>query len=188
VVSYTDFVIALTECDLASPIPISINRAGESVETMLSFANSAQPQLGVVLLGKELELSPTEAVGAAVEQTIEMVKLQGTGMAMLISGQASTSGVSGPVGIFSIGTSAAGNGAGAFFHFLAVITVALGLFNLLPIPMLDGGHLVFSTFKIFTGKNVSARVQTAFIFAGLALLLTFVLLATLQDIGRLFGS
>lgn len=185
--SYNDFVIALTGADLSSPVPFTVQRGDSQVPLEVSFPDSRRPILGVALAGEVIEYSPTEAISAAVDRSIEMTVLQAQGMYMLFTGQASTSAVSGPVGIFSIGSEAAGAGMGAFLQFLALLTVALGLFNLLPIPVLDGGHLVFASYKIITGKNVSASVQMTLLLIGMALLLTLVVLASYQDVTNIGG-
>lgn len=180
--TYNDFVLALSSSNLSEPISVTIQRENELVNTTISFPDSRKPHMGIGLEGTQVSYSPSEALQAATQRTIDMIYLQGAGMISLFTGNASTDSVSGPVGIFSLGSSAAGQGVGTFCSFLGLITIALGLFNLLPIPMLDGGHLIFATYKIVTGKNVPARVQTTLILLGFALLMTFVALATFQDI------
>lgn len=186
--SYNDFVLAMSSSNLSEPIPVTVKRDGELINTTLSFPDSRQPRMGIGLEYTEVEYTPGEALQAATQKTADMIYLQAAGMYSLFTGKASTDSVSGPVGIFSIGSSAAGQGFGSFCTFLGLITVALGLFNLLPIPMLDGGHLIFATWKIVTGKNVPARVQTTLIFIGFVLMMTLVVLASYQDVLGIMNS
>jgi regulator of sigma E protease len=185
VATYQDFILALTGADLSEPVPITLNRDGTKVETTLKFADPQSPDMGVVLVGESIRLAPQEALKSAYDQSVDMTKLQATAMYMLFTGQASTSGVAGPIGIFSMGMSMADRGIAPFFHFLGVFTIALGLMNLLPIPGLDGSHILFASWKIMTGKNVPARIQVPLILAGMALLLTLVFLVSIQDIWRI---
>jgi regulator of sigma E protease len=184
--TYTDFVLAIAASDLTEMVSLTVERQGEAVETEVFFPNTLSPQLGVVLVGEYVRYGPLEAVPKSFTAAISMIALQSEAMFHLFTGEASTAGVSGPIGIFSIGASAAGSGAGSFVSFLALITVALGLFNLLPVPVLDGGHLIFATYKMLTGKNVSAQMQHRLMVLGMALLLTLIVFASFQDISRLF--
>lgn len=80
----------------------------------------------------------------------------------------------------------AANGLFAVAMFMAVISINLGIINLVPLPILDGGHLVFLTYEGLRGKPVSARVQGVALRVGLALIVMLAIFATLNDLKR-FG-
>lgn len=108
-----------------------------------------------------------------------------TSLADLIRGRESINDLSGPVGIVSAIGTAAGYGLGDLLELLALITVNLGIFNLLPFPALDGGKLVFLLIEGVSGHAVPDKVQGAFNLVGLALLFALMLFATYNDVVRL---
>jgi regulator of sigma E protease len=73
-----------------------------------------------------------------------------------------------------------------FLKFMAVVSVSLGVFNLLPVPVLDGGHLLFFAIEAVKGSPVSEKSQLVFQNIGVALLMSLMLLAVFLDVGRLF--
>jgi len=90
--------------------------------------------------------------------------------------------LAGPVGIISLSYMTAQTGPQHFVHFLMVITISLGIFNLLPIPVLDGGHIVFLLIEKIKGKAVSERTFAVAQYAGLTFLLALVLYVTRNDV------
>ncbi len=92
--------------------------------------------------------------------------------------------VTGPVGIFHITAAVAPEGLLPLLHLIAFLSVSIGLFNLLPIPVLDGGHIFFLLIEKIRGREVSIRVQENFVRVGLALLLLLVLVVTYNDLIR----
>ena len=107
--------------------------------------------------------------------------------ARLFTGQASLSHISGPITIADYAGKTANAGLPAYLEFLAVISVSLGILNLLPIPVLDGGHLMYYAAEWIRGKPVSERMQMLGIRIGLSLMLMLMLVAFFNDISRLFG-
>ena len=93
--------------------------------------------------------------------------------------------VAGPIGVAQILASAAKSGFEQILHILAIISVALGLFNLFPIPLVDGGHIVFSLIEAITRKPVNKKVLTVANTIGLSLIIAIFLLATYNDLSRL---
>jgi len=129
---------------------------------------------------------------AAVSQSFsETGRLATTTLGMLgrmVTGAASTSGLSGPITIARYANEAAQMGLSRFLYFLALLSLSLAILNLLPIPILDGGHLLYYLIEFFTGSPVSERVQIAGQYVGLALLAGLMGLAFYNDILRLFSS
>lgn len=105
----------------------------------------------------------------------------------LIMGQASLSHISGPLTIADVAGQTAKIGWQAYVEFLALVSISLGVMNLLPIPVLDGGHLLYYTAELVRGKPLSERVQELGLRFGLAVMLTMMILAFFNDITRLFG-
>lgn len=105
----------------------------------------------------------------------------------LISGQASMSHISGPITIADVAGKTAAMGLQSYIEFLALVSVSLGILNLLPIPVLDGGHLLYYAVEWLRGKPVSERVQQAGLRLGIFLMLMLMFVAFFNDITRLFG-
>lgn len=94
--------------------------------------------------------------------------------------------LAGPVGIFQLVSNARKNGAASFMIFVAFLSVNIGFLNLLPIPALDGGRLVFIGYEAITKRKVNKKVENALIFVTFVLLMTLMVVVTYQDILRLF--
>lgn len=105
----------------------------------------------------------------------------------LLIGHASLNHISGPLTIAEIAGQTAKMGWQAYLEFLALVSISLGIMNLLPIPVLDGGHLIFYTIELIRRKPLSERVQNLGLRFGLSVMLMMMLLAFFNDINRLFG-
>ena len=105
----------------------------------------------------------------------------------LLTGQASMSHISGPLTIADVAGRSAAIGLQSYLEFLALVSVSLGVLNLLPIPVLDGGHLVYYTAEWIRGKPLSERVQMLGLRFGMIAMLMLMLVAFFNDITRLFG-
>lgn len=131
-------------------------------------------------------LSPWAAVPVAFETTyyysITSLKMIGK---MLI-GKASVDNLSGPISIAQYAGQSATMGLVPFMKFMALVSVSLGVLNLLPIPVLDGGHLLFFAIEGLKGSPVSERIQLFFQQIGIALLVSLMALAMFMDVDRLF--
>jgi regulator of sigma E protease len=93
--------------------------------------------------------------------------------------------VAGPIGVIQILAKAAKAGWDSLLHLLAVISVALGLFNLLPIPLVDGGHIMLAIIEGVTRRPINKKVVQISNFVGLAIILTIFVFATYSDLSRL---
>ena len=100
----------------------------------------------------------------------------------MITGAISTCNLSGPVGIAQVSGTMASQGVQSFVWFIAVLSTAVGLLNLFPIPALDGGHLVFYAYEAITGRPPSDRALRALMAVGLALVLTLMMFALANDL------
>ena len=103
----------------------------------------------------------------------------------MIMGLISPKNLNGPITIAKVATSSAKLGLEAYISFLALLSVSLGVLNLLPIPILDGGHILFCGAEAVTGRPVSERVQILGTQIGLFMVASLMLLAIYNDISRL---
>jgi regulator of sigma E protease len=127
-------------------------------------------------------VSLTEVVPLAASQTWDVVARSISGLSHMIAGAISTCNLSGPVGIARTSGAMAQDGLMSFIFFLAVLSTAVGLLNLFPIPVLDGGHLVFHAWEAVTGKPPSERVLGALMTVGIVLLGSLMLFALANDL------
>jgi regulator of sigma E protease len=134
----------------------------------------------------EYSLSPLAAIPAAFETTYDYSVTSLKMIAKMVIGTASVENLSGPISIAQYAGQSATMGLVPFLKYLALISVSLGILNLLPIPVLDGGHLLFFVLEGIKGSPVSERAQIFFQQIGIALLVSLMALAMFLDIGRLF--
>lgn len=128
-----------------------------------------------------------QSLSLAWDKTVEYTTLTIQFLGKLLIGQASLDNISGPVTIADIAGQTVRLGWQPYVEFLALISVSLGVMNLLPIPVLDGGHLVFYTIEWIRGKPLSERFQEWGLRFGLTLMLVLMILAFFNDLSRLFG-
>ncbi len=127
------------------------------------------------------------AILRAFNKTWEMSVLTLKVLAKIITGDASVKNLSGPISIAKYAGQSASVGVVALLTFLAIVSVSLGVLNLLPIPLLDGGHLVYYIIELITGKPVSDAVQIVGQQIGLVLLLGLMGIALYNDFIKLIG-
>ena len=128
-----------------------------------------------------------ESVKLGWQKTTGYIGLTVRFFGRLLGGQASLQHVSGPLTIADVAGKTAAMGWQPYIEFLALVSISLGVMNLLPVPVLDGGHLVFYSFEWLRGKPLSEGIQSAGLRIGLALMLMLMVLAFFNDITRLFG-
>jgi regulator of sigma E protease len=128
-----------------------------------------------------------EAAPAALEKTFEITVLTYRTLWKMVLGQASVENLSGPISIARYAGQSAAIGWAAFLGFLGVVSVSLGVLNLLPVPVLDGGHLMFYLVEWVKGSPVSDVAQLMGQKIGIALLLGLMMLAFYNDLSRLLN-
>lgn len=134
-----------------------------------------------------LQYGPVQALAGGVERTWNLVGLTLGMLKKLVTGDIGVNNLSGPVGIAQGAGEHASYGLVYFLSFLALISVSLGVLNLLPIPMLDGGHLLFYIIEWVRGKPVPERIQELSFRVGLLILVTLLMVTLFNDIGRLIS-
>lgn len=151
--------------------------------TLLTPAQEAQVDRAYLLL----RLGPIEGLGAAFAETWRLTSATVGIIGRMITGTASVRNVSGPIGIAQFANDSASAGLTSFLFFLGLISLSLGILNLLPIPMLDGGHLLYYLIELATGRPVSEQVQITGQYVGLVALFGLISLGIVNDILRLVG-
>lgn len=131
--------------------------------------------------------SVVHAFGMGWEKTVSYSWTTVKFFGKLISGNASASHISGPLTIADIAGQSAELGLQSYLEFLALVSISLGVLNLLPVPVLDGGHLVFYTAEWIRGKPLGERIQNIGLRFGLALMMLMMAIAFFNDITRLLG-
>jgi regulator of sigma E protease len=154
-------------------------------------------RLGITNPGRRLEeVSAAELVPAAIDRTVVLTRSMVEGLWQIISGRRSVKELGGPLKIAQIAGQQASISWIDFVSLVALISINLGFINLLPVPMLDGGHLVFYLAEAIRRRPVSERAQDWAFRGGLALLLALLLFTTVNDLasfglferlGRLIG-
>ncbi|MEL6806845.1 MAG: RIP metalloprotease RseP [Pseudomonadota bacterium] len=123
-----------------------------------------------------------EAISGGVAQTWRIISGSVSGLGYMITGAISTCNLSGPIGIAQVSGTMASQGLESFIWFIAVLSTAVGLLNLFPIPALDGGHLVFYAYEAVTGKPPSDGALRVLMAVGLALVLSLMVFALGNDL------
>ena len=128
--------------------------------------------------------SVTEAAKTAWQQGFYMVKTNLSGLGYMIVGKISSCNMSSPIGMAKVVGAAARSGWESFIQTVALVSLSIGLLNLFPIPVLDGGHLVFHIWEATTGHPPSERALQVLMTLGLGLLFSLMLFAVSNDLFR----
>ncbi len=177
-------------------LDLTIWRNGETVDVSLTPKRVDEPQpdggfetqwrIGIAggLAFEPATESPgvVEALSGGVQQTWRIINGSLSGLGHMITGAISTCNLSGPIGIAQTSGAMASQGAENFIWFIAVLSTAVGLLNLFPVPALDGGHLVFYAYEAVSGKPPSDKALRVLMTFGLATVLTLMLFALGNDI------
>lgn len=176
----------------SEPIPVLILRDGERISEYIRFRRSVNDQgqevitLGVRMAGTQfVSLGFGRALGMAFVFTAELAWLMLTFLWMLLTGQMGLSGMAGPIGTVTVLTETVASNMMNLLLLLPLIAVNLGVFNLLPIPALDGARMVFVGIEWVRGKPIRPELEGRIHMIGLFLILGLVLIA---DINFIFGG
>jgi len=190
-------MVAVVDAVGASVIEVEYWRDGETIIETITPRLVAVPQadgsmrdepkLGIGNGGLFFEpatsaVAFTDALSLAAQQVWFIIRQSLNGLWQMIVGNINTCNLSGPVGIAETSGSVASQGTLSFITFIAVLSTAVGLLNLFPIPILDGGHLVFHAYEAVTGKMPSDGALRIFMAMGIALIGTLMLFAIFNDL------
>lgn len=178
------------------PLLLSVWRDGQDLEYTLAPRRMDEPQPGGgfktnwrIGVGGGLAFDPAtqtpgvgDAVWGGVRQTGRIIEGSISGLYHMVTGAISTCNLSGPVGIAQTSGAMASQGAVSFIWFIAVLSAAIGMLNLFPIPMLDGGHLVFYAYEAIVGRPPSDGVVRVLMTMGLVIVLSMMVFGLTNDL------
>ncbi len=167
----------------------SIERDGKIFEvpvTPKERLNYKGEEEGFIGIGYERVTSVIGSLEFGFDTTLYYTKAIFTGLKMLITGQVSIDNLSGPVGIYNYTDEAAKQGMATLMQWTAMLSVNLGLINLLPLPALDGGRLMFILLEGIRGKPIDPQKESLVHFIGFAFLMLLMIVVTWNDIQKFF--
>jgi regulator of sigma E protease len=192
---FSELQAAVAAAD-GSPVDLLIWRKGDEFSTTLAARRTDLPlpdggfeTRWLVGISGGLWFEPEskspgffKAIGMGFDQTVFVVEASISGLYHMIVGEISTCNLRGPIGIAETSGTVAAQGVLAFISFIALLSTAVGMLNLFPIPVLDGGHLVFHAYEAIAGKPPSDGALRVIMSAGLAIILTMMVFALSNDL------
>ncbi|USX00844.1 sigma E protease regulator RseP [Pseudomonas proteolytica] len=191
-------VVDLVRVRPDTKIVLKVERDGAQIDVPVTLAvrgeaKAAGGYLGAGVKGvdwppsmvREVSFGPLAAIGEGARRTWTMSVLTLDSLKKMLFGELSVKNLSGPITIAKVAGASAQSGVADFLNFLAYLSISLGVLNLLPIPVLDGGHLLFYLVEWVRGRPLSDRVQGWGIQIGISLVVGVMLLALVNDLGRL---
>lgn len=179
-------------------IMLRVERDGAQIDVPVTLATRGESKAPSGYLGagvkavdwppemiREVSYGPVAAIGEGARRTWTMSVLTLDSLKKMLFGELSVKNLSGPITIAKVAGASAQSGVADFLNFLAYLSISLGVLNLLPIPVLDGGHLLFYLIEWARGRPLSDRVQGWGIQIGISLVVGVMLLALVNDLGRL---
>ena len=191
-------VVDLVRVRPDTKIVLKIERDGAQIDVPVTLAVRGEAKAAGGYLGagvkspdwppsmvREVSFGPVAAIGEGAKRTWTMSVLTLESLKKMLFGELSVKNLSGPITIAKVAGASAQSGVADFLNFLAYLSIRLGVLNLLPIPVLDGGHLLFYLVEWARGRPLSDRVQGWGIQIGISLVVGVMLLALVNDLGRL---
>ena len=173
------------------PVQLEVRRGGGTLPVTLAPERDPNGRgIAKVMLAQPVEMvtvssGPIEALGKGVERTWETSVMTIKMIGKMVTGEASWKNVTGPITIADYAGQSARVGLATYLQFIAFISISLGVMNLLPIPVLDGGHLLYYSLEVLTGRPLPARVGEFAQRFGVGLLFMLMALAVFNDLVRL---
>ena len=179
-------------------ITVRVERDGDPLDVPVDLVTRGEGEAATGYLGagvkgvdwppemlREVSYGPVAAVAEGARRTWTMSVLTLDSLKKMLFGELSVKNLSGPITIAKVAGASAQSGVGDFLNFLAYLSISLGVLNLLPIPVLDGGHLLFYLIEWARGRPLSEKVQGWGVQIGISLVVGVMLLALVNDLGRL---
>lgn len=196
VISSFDDLRSAVEQSGGNPITLQVWRDGQDIDITLTPRSMDLPAAdggfetryligvtgGLFFSPVTTTPGPLTALGYGVDQTVFIVQQSLSGLYHMVTGAISSCNLSGPIGIAESSGAAASQGLDNFIWFIAVLSTAVGLLNLFPVPVLDGGHLVFFAYEAIVGRPPSEGALRVLMAGGLALILSLMLFALSNDL------
>lgn len=196
---WEEFATIIAEGNL-TPVELKVQRGGSELNlTMVPESRTSKnllgdtvthPVIGVVAAGDTVidHFSPGEAIVKGSVQTWNVIELTVLSLVRLIERAIPLDNIGGPIMIVKMAGEQAAAGGVSFLAFVALLSVNLGVLNLLPVPILDGGHLAFFLIELVTGRPVGKRAREIAQQVGLVLLIGLMMLAFYNDIARMLAQ
>ncbi len=197
-------LVGIVYASAGKPLELTVQRSAEGApaqtmkimitpkEEVMKDVFGKSNKIGIIgitptteVLSEKLSLLP--AIGAGAKATASMTGMTYKGLWMLVTRQVPANSIGGPLMIAKLAGESAKKGIVQLLYFTCIISVTLGVINLLPVPVLDGGHLMFFTIEGIKGSPVSLRAQEISHKVGLVLLVALMIFATYNDVLRFLG-
>ncbi len=178
--------IAVVNKSVGIPLALTIERAGVA-QTFTVTPKAKDKDLNIGLIGVELgtaltRYNPVLSIGYGLQATWRNITLVFKSLGMLFSGRASFKEMAGPVGIVQFASFSLGRGILQFLQIMAMISISLGVVNLFPFPVLDGGHLAFLLIEKVRGRALNKKWERVINNMGAAVLISLMVLIVLNDL------
>ncbi|MBT2755980.1 RIP metalloprotease RseP [Mesobacillus foraminis] len=185
--SWSD-VVEMIQKNPGETLEFLVERDGNTVEIpVVPDAREVENEtIGIIGVYSPIEKSPLKSIAYGFEETYTWTKVIITSVGKLVTGQFSIDALSGPVGIYESTSIVAESGVWYLMRWAAILSINLGIMNLLPIPALDGGRLMFFAIEAVRGKPIDRQKEGMVHFIGFALLMLLMLVVTWNDIQRFF--
>jgi regulator of sigma E protease len=186
--TWNEFV-EIVQASPGVPLQFVVERNGALVKldiTPTTIKDKSGQEYGQLGVTRTMEKNPLKAVSYGAEQTINWIKEIFKLLGMLVTGQFTIDALSGPVGIYKATETVAQFGVYSLMNWAAILSINLGIMNLLPLPALDGGRLLFFLFEAVRGKPIDRQKEGMVHFVGIVLLMVLMLVVTWNDIQQFF--
>ncbi|WP_188429247.1 RIP metalloprotease RseP [Kroppenstedtia guangzhouensis] len=186
--SLNDIRMPLQEAG-GKPVSMVLERANQNYDiTVKPVKKDGQFLIGIRMKQELRDATVSEAAVSGFKKTYELTGVMLQGISQLITGKVGLESLAGPVGIADITGQAAEAGWLPLVRLTALLSLNLGILNILPFPALDGGRLAFIAFEALRGKPIDPNKESLVHFVGFALLMMLMLLITYNDVVRVFFS
>lgn len=190
-INYYSETVPLILAVKSNDVSIAVNRGGQSIQCQLKNiynAEAGKNLIGITIEPVRMYFGFFDAIGRSLGYTWSMVTETFSFFGRLFQGNVQSTDVSGPVGIIAYISEAVRYGLETVLRFAVMISMSLGIMNLLPLPALDGGRAVFMVIEGIRGKAIPPEKEGMVHFAGLILLFGLIIFLTYNDIANLIGG
>ena len=168
-------------------LKITVDRSGEKITTEVTPAYNEEAKSYMIGITAGVTKNIWECIKQGPKTTWELNKAMIQSFAMLFSGKLTANDVAGPVGLVKVVDQAASYGIAPYLTLLALVSLNLAIFNIIPIPGLDGGKIFFIILKVISGGRINDEMEYKATLVGMALILALFVLITFNDVKNLFG-